>query len=1016
MISELDKARIRALKGNSETEGIVGVAEAVGLDTEGKKSLNRNDYQAYYDAQPHLHNYWNQSGGNWPSKKAQSLGLEDPKINAEINGGLGKKGNLTGDLKGISTESNECEKQGMGGKARSQAGFACWQFWHEVNKGNSSYYSGVGGTIKPTGVDISEADIKKALDGKTLSKPQKRNLMMARWGNMGFNKFNNIIDNTQVAFSTLYGKEMDDTTAALWISSNTESLPKLMTALESKNRREEYSLDEIVLDDLIDQGESYSINDENISEYEKATIPYDITNNSRMYGTTKVENGKRVETDEYYSSFDMPGFSEDSKLGSIYKVKNSDWSFQEHMGYFYKDPKSSDWVFSQKTGTWMYPHLGEGDRGLLFYAQPEGSDPEEEDGRWLAPQHISSGGYFDTEIGEYVVPTGNTTNGSYYDFKDDVYRTSEEIEQLLVNPKTGVGENLNQNEEFNRAITTTRAKTMLAQTPHEGFKNWYENERGMFYQAPESNWKHYTGSKVPGWLYDDPNSAWTYMTGAGWLWNDPEKSEDWWYSNTKQQWLMPQSDGKLPAIWMDENDQVVTFGGGEEDNSGHEDNSNPPASPGTEPGTSIPKKISYDKGGSYYDPDAILSESKNKLNDIARDLAYEGWDQGMIMGFLRTTEVYKDLGDWVTGRDDKVEAQGLVDGLIEQVAEVNARKTNIATTLDMFDAGGAAMLDPRMTLEEKLAIRTAKPSRNATQKDVDDGLAVTVGEVIRNPEYDAELSYYFEHVNPETGELETKAFRPDMPGKHSFMGIQEQLLDESKATMEAHLSDLVDPIGDTGKSKYQTALDKQIDSLKSDNIMAGGLDDSTTSQDESLGLYANEGAAALNYVYGEDENSQMGKMLDFNSMNRHLREQRNYLDSMDARRDLDISSKIRTAIGDTEPVERARERSAERLKLARLGGGEVNQDLGGIQRVGGMFDSQISPEIAPTDVSNITGLGDTYSQAELDASGTSGGLFNMPEMSTELEENQYAKNIISPKKTKFIRNDQTGKVEEYLED
>jgi hypothetical protein len=354
------------------------------------------------------------------------------------------------------------------------------------------------------------------------------------------------------------------------------------------------------------------------------------------------------------------------------------------------------------------------------------------------------------------------------------------------------------------------------------------------------------------------------------------------------------------------------------------------------------------------------------------------------------------MDSW-TNEDDKAEARVLMDEIVESVAEANAQKHNIAGSLDMFDSSGAGMLDPRMTLDQKRQIRSAKPSRLSTQADVDAGLATSVGEVIDNPEYDPNLSGYFEHRNPRTGELETRAYRPDMPGKLPFAGIQEGLIDRSVMTMEDHMSHLFDPVGDTGKSKWRNAFDKQVNALKKDNIMAGGLDDPTTDVDESLGLYSNEGTAALNYVYGDDENSLKGKTDDYYDVKSHLLNQRNYLDRMDTQRDLDNSSKVRAAIGDLDPVERARDRSTDRIRLARFGG-EVNADLGGISGAGGLYESQIDPDMEFKNLDTVTGLGDTYTQDEIDMAGISQGLKGLPKASSSIKQNQYYNNI-NPVKT-----------------
>jgi hypothetical protein len=525
--------------------------------------------------------------------------------------------------------------------------------------------------------------------------------------------------------------------------------------------------------------------------------------------------------------------------------------------------------------------------------------------------------------------------------------------------------------------------------------SWYEDEHGAYFSSPDNpSWKNYIGNDYNGWWYDDPNTKWNWSEDTGWMWNDPSIDKNWFFSNRTQNWAYAKGEG-TSTKWLNEDGSTVEFPTG--DLNEEED-----GAPLVEPGTNIPTRISYDDDGAFYDPDQVLTQKRKQLNEIARDLSYEGWDQGLIMGFLKKTEVYKDLMDWATGREDVAAAEGLVDDIVEQVAEVNARKGNIATNLDMFDARGAAMLDPRMTLEDKLAIRVAKPSRAATQSDVDAGLAEEVGQIIRNPDYDENLSYYFEYLNPETGELETRAFRPDMPGKQTFMQEQERLIDGSKSIINQQLDDLLNPLKEYGgKSKYQASVDKQMDALREKGIIAGGVDDLDTEEDESLGLYTREGMNALNYIYGDDEDSQQGMMEDYNEMKGSLRDQQNYLGAMDAQRDLDISSKLRTAMEDLDPVERSRDRAMDRVRLARFGGGVVSADKGGIREQGGLFEKQLDPKLGFKDLSEVTGLGDTYTQNEIDVAGIGKGLDGMPQPSNEIKQSQFYKNINPLGKTDY---------------
>lgn len=991
-LSQLEHAKYLAI-ADTDGDGKVSPEEMednLGLNSS-KKSISRTDYQKFYDERPDLQDYWNRKGGVWSNKYIQSRGAEKGKIEGEIAGGIGKIGNLSEEFQGIETEGGkECAKENMGGKAMSEAGFGCWAFWNEVYRHGRTDGSGI---LTPTGTNLTNEQVKAAINSTELTKAQKRKMMMLRWDDMGFNKFNNVIDNVKIATSGLYGKSIDDDAAAILVAANPDSVSKLITEFGKFRKGETYDVTGIELTGLVDNGDSFSMdsNLENLDFY-KATTPYSFDQSSRYYGDSEIQNGKRVETESYWSGADAPGWVSHEKFGTINQGTGDrdGWNYSLSMGWFYQDEENSpDWFWSEKAGTWMYPH--QTDKGMFFWAKEQGEDPDS--GEWVYPD-MNTGKFYDYDTGTYMDASQVKSGEIFLEPDSDTGNATPPASDTGNPPASDTG-NPPASDTGSPSDTTnpgdmnnTQPNTDQPLLGEDGnpVPDWYRDELGAYFSSPESpNWKMYTGNDYNGWWYDDPDSKWNWSEDTGWMWNDPSIDKNWFFSNRTQSWAYAKGEG-TSTKWLNEDGSTVEFPAGapNEENEG---------APPVEPGTNIPKRISYDDDGAFYDPDQVLTQKRKQLNEIARDLSYEGWDQGLIMGFLKKTEVYKDLMDWATGREDVAAAEGLVDDIVEQVAEVNARKGNIATNLDMFDARGAAMLDPRMTLEEKLAIRAAKPSRAATQSDVDAGLAEEVGQIIRNPDYDENLSYYFEYLNPETGELETRAFRPDMPGKQTFMQEQERLIDGSKKVINQQLDDLLNPLDEyEGKSKYQAAVDKQMDALRAKGIIAGGVDDPNTEEDESLGLYAREGMNALNYIYGDDKDSQQGMMEDYNEMKGSLRDQQNYLGAMDAQRDLDISSKLRNAMEDLDPVERARDRAMDRVRLARFGGGVVGAD-NGIREQGGLFEKQLDPKLEFKDLSKVTGLGDTYTQKEIDVAGIGDGLDNMPQPSDELKQNQFYKNI-----------------------
>lgn len=984
MSEELQLARMRAIMSDHEGDSFTydDVAKKIGLEGDPNAVDNEIDRWYYYmqdnEGLHALRDGWDVRGSD-PAEWAQIYKMRAGKgIETE---GLGPvPGTAEGRYKyGIAAVGKRHNRQ------------------HNATYGSDNW---IHRSVDPE-AHLTQQEIENAISEYKLSPLEKRSLMMTRFGDVGFNEFNKYIDYTKGAIRTLFGFNLDDRSTAQYLSQNAESINTLITAAVAKNEGREFSLDGITSNVFIDAGDgTASLDSSSISELEKATIPYDFEKNSRIFGSTAIIDGKRVETGEYYSSVDAPGWMEDPLLGTLVSGGESNpnkYYSAATSGWIYRSPESPEWFYNFNTENWMYPHLGEEGQGLLFYAHS--SEPN--GGEWLAPKLDGS--------------------GSYYDFDDKVYRTTEEVKNMIANPDSGNA--TSDSGDLSGSDASDAAYEEYVRTNpdlleyYNSNKEWDYDKDGVMDSAQDVSMAEF--GRVH-WREFGNAEGRVLPSGSPYAWGDGARPSNIGGTfDTRRRGNLYITE----ATFADGTEKV--FSGQNRDEvereakiwlgliDPREDLINPlPTGGGKELiDNRVPSRISYDTGGNFAGHDVAnkLANAKRQLDDVARELAYEGFDNGYIQGFLSQTEIYKDFMDFFGEGENKTEARNLIDGLVKQVADKHALDENMAKSLDMFDAGGAGMLDPRMSLEEKLAIRNAKPSRPATQYDVDQGLATYVGELIRNPEYDPALSYYFEWENPDTGELETKAYRPDMPGKHDFMALQEDIIHGGKKVLNQHIDDIVNPIDDEGNSKLDLAFKKQRDSLQAKGIMAGGVDDiSTPDVDESLGLYANEGAAALNYVYGDDESSLEGKMGDYYDMQNHLRDQSNFLKRMDTKRDLDTSAKIRAAIDDLDPVERARDRSADRIRMARFGG-EVNADMGGIRQKGGLYESSLDPELEFKNLDKVTGLGDTYTYGELDTAGLSGGLVNLPQMTETMKVgNQYSGNVIQPKKTMRIANDQTG--------
>ena len=805
--------------------------------------------------------------------------------------------------------------------------------------------------------NVSSEDIISAIDERELTMGEKRNLMLRRFPGLGINDYNNWQTGVQAAVKGLLGKDIDEQSAALFVANDPSNAGKLRSEWIRNGQAGDIS--EIDTSILVDNGATFSVSPDSVSSSKKMMTPYDFENGSKFYGESTFINGKRVENENFYSAAKVPGWSEHPVLGSIYSPNVEDdnsWKYSYEYGWVSTDDKNgSNWFFLKDSNTWMYPQQTE--NGVFFYSKEPGSAPGE--GEWYYPN--STGQLYDFETKEFFDPE---ELGAKFESEADPADIMPDADTSLDTSASQINDPTSTNMSENN--------------------KWYEDEYGAYYYTDTPGWRYRYGDKLRGFFYDDPNSRFMWSEKTGWIWNDPDESGDYFYHNASGEWAYAKEiEGQIQ-----EPNFVTSEGQPFDFTLSNEDSPNePPASSPGDSDSEVAKPISY-ANMTTSDPIAGFTQIKKELDAAARELAYEGYDQGMISGMLKELPIYKKFVRTFSNDPERERYAALVDDIVNQVAEVNVRKHNLATSLDFADARGLGMLDPRFSPEEKIKIRLAKPSIPATEVHVAQGLADEVGQIIKNPDYDPELSMYFEYRNPVTGELETRAHRQGMPGKAPFAAIQEGVIDSSTMAMQDQLNDLMAPT-ENGKSKYQNALDKQINAFRDAGIMAGGEDDPSTPENESLGLYANEGIKALNYTFGTDEDSMQGKEEDYNEMQKYLRGKTNFLSNLALKDELDKTSRFAAAQEDFDPIERARQRAVDRTRIARFGGGTTSiRDTSK-----GLFEDNLKEKLAFKDLSAISGLGETYSQDEINAAGIQDGAKGMPVMSDMLKQNQYSKNI-----------------------
>ena len=1082
-LTELEHAKLLAMGADANDDGEVSRSEAANyLNVDGQKYLTADDYDRYKNnSRPDLIDFgvWKKRGRQVRSDNPQYGGnltwfLE---VKPQLEKGLALVGELEGELGDIHVEDayNECRKEGMGGKANTDTGFACWNVWHEVEHYGKRSFPG----LVPTGVRVSTEKLQEVLAEKELTEAQKKKLMTMRFGGMGINEISQKVQDIQRGVEYVTGKEIDFRSAMLLFSqdpeagynySNYQAFKLLEEAVEKGNPRAVELFKDIPEEEKAQydnppsmpefvtevEGEFF-VDIDSVDETILAMTPYDFENDRRIYGSTinKFDaKGNRVEKEgEWWAA--EGGWEEHPKFGPVRQV-NEGWFFSSELGFYYQDTsRSSDWIWTEDTGKWLWTAPGNEGQGIFFYAHKDG-DPEGSE--WIYPDY---------------------DEGTYWDYNDKVWRTGDEIQageldkdldldgsgtvepdeqwaemigiaekalesgdinndqfmQFIKNRSdfydTAIPDEIWEDRNLNSLISEDYSPPVadpVVDTPSDPVSDpvidpvdpvidpvdpvidpvvdpidpidpvdpvdsvdpvdpvtdnqdtplgngWFQDEHGPYFEDPErSGWKFYAGDDYEGWWFDHEGTDWAWSENTGWMWND--KTDNWWYSQANQEWAYSTKGtfvneaGEQIDFLLDESEDETTTPSG------------PPPSKEDAP-KGVPSLISYDNFPQD-DLGARLDNYRGQLDKIAQNYRYKGYDEGFITSLLKRTPIYEKMMKELGG--DGEEAMGLGDEIVNMVAKKNAQEANVGGTLDMLDTRGGGMLDPMMTPEQKLKIRMAKPSKAATQIDVDEGRASEVGEIILNPDYDENLSYYFEYENPETGELETRAFRPDMPAKQPAMGIQERLIDGTIDITNQYMDELT-KVGEDGKTNYQRKYDDTIQLLKDEGILSD-----TPGQD----LYTKEALAQMNYLYGDDEDSYAGKLDDYNKMQKHLREQSNYLRSMDTQRDLDNSAKLRAAIGDVDPKINARNRGLDRIKLARFGGGSATAG-NNIRTTGNtLFENDIRAKVAPKDISAVTGLGDTYTQEEIDVLGIGGGLDQLPQMTSDLKENQYSKNIISP--------------------
>lgn len=827
-----------------------------------------------------------------------------------------------------------------------------------------------------------------------LSREDRGKFMIERWG--GFKEFNTYLDAVQNSFKILGYPDIDEASAAAFLSKDTEQVNDLVgyaahikhgTAEATRKINEEDVISGLHTQEEFNNGSLHVITEaealrpldswkngmydfNNFEPEYAATTPYDFDSHTRIYGRTVNKDGAEIETGDWFTGSEDPDWEVDPDLGLVYKDKeNPDRKFSKKTGWVTSSEENGKWFQSEETGEWMFPYtFANGDQGWMV--GDEGIVPTSDT---KASKDVANGSKF-----------YSFNRGDYYEASDSDNSSTvlAEVEGPAARFKALRKRQLDARENGTEAqkafvdsdidgpIATTYFEDPKGSNPSEEIlgdyegrilemsrdggktwevmNDWYTNDLGNYFAVDTNpNWRHYDGDNavIDGWWYTAEGTNWHWQDGKGWNWNEESQAGSYFYNSNSSSWAW--TDKAREGFLDPEGNEFVFTSGGSKDS--------PPSQPPRDENGRIASPISY-AHRFLQDESGELDRLRSELNNAAQTYRNIGADDGMISRMLKGTSIYKKIMQKLGG-EDAADARMLVDDIVTQVAKVNASKANIAGNLDMADNRGFEMLDPRLTQEQKGDLRFAKPSITANEWHVEQGLASEVGQVIRNPDYDENLSMFFEHVNPETGELETRSFRSDFGGKAPFMRTQEKLIDASVSNTDKW-TDAVSQRGEDGLTDYERKYGK-VKKLLQD----AGISD----VEGGDGLYTREGIKQMNYVFGDDKNSMEGKTNDLFDAQKFLMDKSNYFENQGLKDEIDKRSRYASAQADIDPVANARIRGAQRVNQARFGEGIDMLDPNAMEK-------KLTPKVDFKNLNNVDGLDNGYTANELELAGIGSGV------------------------------------------
>jgi len=357
-------------------------------------------------------------------------------------------------------------------------------------------------------------------------------------------------------------------------------------------------------------------------------------------------------------------------------------------------------------------------------------------------------------------------------------------------------------------------------------------------------------------------------------------------------------------------------------------NEQPPAGeqpPEQPPAGEQPVEAFFAKYGNL-EGDAAYTAAYNDLKNAVKQYSASGLPGGLIPAIIDKTlpkvgQFFKDL--FGADKGEKYAAQ--YDAFMQQAADSEALKSNLADTVTFARQSGLGMLPPWMDLEEQAKIYWAEPYLRGEDGEylTDENGAYQV-----NPDYKEGYSFFYPHTytdeagNPVT---EVRTYDPSSPFDMTLADEWQTMKDVATKQFGGILDEYYTPDADG-----VTGMDRNIAQKKT------FLEDAGLLGEDNLMERAVKGAGDT--IYGDEftEGSQAKRNKDYLEAAKYYNDVRDKYDIAGYKDLADRRATLVDTVADVSGINNARTRGGERLRQARFFGGPIGK--------GGMFENNLTPK------------------------------------------------------------------------